>query len=71
MAEKLGGYIVYRARFADRMPKPSRTYAAGRVCAHDGCRTVLSIYNSEPECARHAFTVLVGGPGVGRRARVA
>ncbi len=35
--------------------QPPRRHPAGRVCAHDGCRTVLSVYNDRPMCARHDF----------------
>lgn len=31
-----------------------RTYDAGRVCAAEGCRTVLSIYNPSRFCGLHA-----------------
>ena len=29
------------------------SYPAGRVCDHDGCDTVLSIYNPDPHCGAH------------------
>jgi hypothetical protein len=32
-----------------------RTAAPGRVCAHQGCIVVLSIYNSRECCAAHDF----------------
>ncbi|HLI74550.1 MAG TPA: hypothetical protein VKU86_11780 [Acidimicrobiales bacterium] len=35
--------------------QPPRRHRAGRVCAHDRCRTVLSVYNDRPMCARHDF----------------
>jgi hypothetical protein len=28
---------------------------SGRVCAQEGCRTMLSIYNSHDKCALHDF----------------
>ncbi len=31
-----------------------RTYVAGRVCADEGCQTVLSIYNPTRFCGLHA-----------------
>ena len=31
----------------------SRRYPAGRICAHDGCGTPLSVYNSEAYCYPH------------------
>lgn len=30
-----------------------RTYPAGRTCAHDGCGTVLSVYNPTTYCGAH------------------
>jgi hypothetical protein len=33
--------------------RPSRTFPRGRVCAHDGCGTRLSIYNEGRYCSRH------------------
>jgi Rieske Fe-S protein len=41
-ARKAGGYV--------RKP---RTYAADRVCSHQGCETRLSTYNSRPTCRAH------------------
>jgi len=32
---------------------PAPTYPAGRTCAHDGCGTMLSVYNPAPYCALH------------------
>jgi hypothetical protein len=34
--------------------RPSRTYANGRVCAHQGCGTRLSMYNRREFCHVHA-----------------
>ena len=31
----------------------TKTYPRGRVCAHEGCTTPLSVYNSEDVCAAH------------------
>lgn len=31
----------------------TKTYPRGRVCAHEGCTTVLSVYNPEGHCATH------------------
>jgi hypothetical protein len=33
--------------------QPSRRFASGRICAHGGCRTRLSIYNDGRYCALH------------------
>jgi hypothetical protein len=38
-------------------PSPSSTESSGRVCAHDGCETKLSIYNSSDHCWQHAEVV--------------
>lgn len=35
--------------------RASRSYGTGRVCTELGCNTLLSIYNSEERCARHAL----------------
>jgi hypothetical protein len=50
------------------------TYAAGRVCEHEGCTTVLSVYNSRTRCSRHDFDASLAHPrtprvipGPGRR----
>jgi hypothetical protein len=39
------------------LPPPSRTEDEGRVCAHPGCRTKLSIYNAGTMCWQHADVV--------------
>jgi predicted nucleic acid-binding Zn ribbon protein len=31
-----------------------RAYQRGRVCAHDGCDTILSVYNPSAYCGAHA-----------------
>jgi hypothetical protein len=36
------------------LPRPNRTYGAGRVCAHEGCDTRLSQYNKATHCWAHA-----------------
>jgi hypothetical protein len=63
VTEKLGGLIVNRwGQMADRLPRPSRSWARGRVCAEEDCDTVLSIYNPDVYCAAHAsFAYLSGG----------
>ncbi len=33
--------------------KITKTSARGRVCAADGCNTVLSVYNDSPVCSVH------------------
>lgn len=36
------------------LPTPSHAGERGRVCAHDGCRTKLSVYNEGDHCWQHA-----------------
>ncbi len=36
------------------LPSPSRSEEGGRVCAHPGCETKLSIYNAGDSCWQHA-----------------
>ncbi len=35
------------------LPRPSRTFQEGRVCAHERCKTRLSIYNRSQTCWQH------------------
>ena len=44
--ELLGAHLV-----------PVRAYPPQRVCAHMGCRTILSVYNGRSRCAEHDFCV--------------
>lgn len=40
--------------------RPVATARAGRVCAHPGCETRLSIYNADDRCAsHHRFVTIV------------
>lgn len=32
---------------------PNKDYGRGRICAHEGCSTILSRYNSGNVCAAH------------------
>jgi hypothetical protein len=34
--------------------RPSRTFKPGRRCRHEGCGTILSIYNEDAYCYLHA-----------------
>ena len=53
MAEfQLAGRLIQGTR------RPSRRYPRGRVCAHNGCDTVLSVYNAASFCAQHEATQL-------------
>ena len=36
-----------------QLPRRSPTYSRGRVCAAEGCRTLLSIYNPSKLCWPH------------------
>jgi hypothetical protein len=36
------------------LPRRSRRYPGGRVCAHPGCETRLSTYNRRDRCWVHA-----------------
>ena len=36
------------------MPRASRTYPEGRVCASPGCETRISTYNRREKCWAHA-----------------
>lgn len=36
------------------LPRPNRTFEDGRVCAHEGCDTQLSVYNRATVCWQHA-----------------
>jgi hypothetical protein len=35
------------------LPRPNRTYATDRVCAHEGCETRVSMYNKSAHCWSH------------------
>jgi hypothetical protein len=36
------------------LPDPSRQTSSGRICAHAGCQTKLSVYNMSDFCWQHA-----------------
>jgi hypothetical protein len=42
-----------RASGLSELPRRSPTYSAGRVCASEDCRTLLSIYNRSTFCWLH------------------
>lgn len=44
---------VYRGARIRELPRANRTYPEGRVCAAEGCRTKLSIYNRWQLCWQH------------------
>lgn len=37
-----------------RNPRFVKSYTVGRTCVHAGCETVISRYNAENVCWRHA-----------------
>jgi len=43
----------YRGASVRSLPRPNRQYHAGRVCAHPGCTTKLSVYNKWNHCWQH------------------
>jgi hypothetical protein len=45
---------VVRGSRPRELPRPNRTYGHGRVCAHEGCDTRISIYNKSSYCWAHA-----------------
>lgn len=36
------------------LPRANKKAAAGRVCAHPGCETRISVYNKRDKCWTHA-----------------
>jgi hypothetical protein len=50
MRENADRYLGSRVR---ELPRRNRTYPPGRVCAHEGCDTVLSIYSRWNYCWQH------------------
>jgi len=44
-------YRVSIKQVAGRRPK--KTYEEGRLCAHRGCKTIISQYNKHQYCWRH------------------
>ena len=43
----------FRGASVRNLPRPNKTYAAGRVCAEPGCETKLSIYSKWKYCWQH------------------
>jgi hypothetical protein len=43
----------YRGAAVRTLPKPTRQYTSGRVCAQSGCGTKLSRYNKWQYCWQH------------------
>jgi hypothetical protein len=60
MADAMDGAEAVGAMSCTNYRRASRAYGSGRVCAEPGCSTVLSIYNADDRCARHA--VVAGSP---------
>jgi hypothetical protein len=44
---------TYRGAPVRELPRRNRTFPKGRVCAAEGCGTVLSIYNRSEFCWQH------------------
>lgn len=55
MAEAADSIDAVGAMSCTNYRRASRVYRAGRVCCEPGCETVLSIYNPEDRCSRHAI----------------
>lgn len=47
-------FTTIRGARPRELPRPSRTYKEGRVCAARGCPTRLSVYNKSRYCWVHA-----------------
>ena len=43
----------FRGSRIRELPRRNRQYGAGRVCATEGCGTVLSIYSKWKNCWQH------------------
>ncbi|MDQ4149391.1 MAG: hypothetical protein M3164_05290 [Actinomycetota bacterium] len=50
------GTSAIRGAHVTGLPKRSRRFSQGRVCAHAGCITRLSMYNRKDTCYIHAET---------------
>ena len=45
--------LTLRGASVRALPRPNRTWSAGRHCAAEGCTTKLSIYNKAKYCWAH------------------
>ena len=61
----------YRGAAAQALPRRSRTYPKGRVCAEEGCTTILSVYNRSEFCWQHEPAEPNDPRDSGRRKRAA
>jgi len=43
----------FRGASVRTLPRPNRTYTAGRVCAETGCETRISMYSKWDYCWQH------------------
>jgi hypothetical protein len=50
----MGNPDAIRGSRPQGLPRASRRYAEGRVCAEAGCETKLSVYNRRDKCWAHA-----------------
>ena len=58
------GTQVTRFPIPSRRARPIASFPADRVCAKQGCTTILSTYNPDPRCAAHAgYATTVAGHG--------
>lgn len=44
---------VYKGEKVRQLPRPNRSYPKDRVCAAEGCKTRLSVYNRWDFCWQH------------------
>lgn len=52
----MSGHLIH-GRASDHLRgRPSISFPSGRLCSHQGCATVLSVYNPSVFCALHEGT---------------
>ena len=44
----------FKGTFTPKTGRKTKQYEKGRVCLSDGCEQVLSIYNDNKHCFKHA-----------------
>jgi hypothetical protein len=64
-----GATVVHGKKAQASADQRPRTYGAGRVCATEGCGTVLSSYNPSAVCCLHSQGWTVKRSSVERRVR--
>lgn len=50
----MGSEPAISAHKPQGLPRASKRFGKGRVCAHEGCETLLSVYNRRDKCWAHA-----------------